>query len=81
MAGRVADAAPPCVAVEASMPERDRDHERMDRLEEAVLFAERRLDLLHEEMLACSARLEKLSARIAALELAGVEPEDEPDGG
>jgi hypothetical protein len=46
------------------------DAQRLTRLEEALLFAEHRLDQLHHEMLAASARLERVSLRLAAVERA-----------
>ncbi len=52
------------------MPASSGESERVTRLEEAVLFAERRLEQVHEEVLACSRRLDGALARLAALERA-----------
>ncbi|MBK7405498.1 MAG: hypothetical protein IPJ41_12920 [Phycisphaerales bacterium] len=50
--------------------------ERLTRLEEATLFAERRLDELHEEVLGLSGLLAALAARVSRLEQS---PRDEPE--
>jgi uncharacterized coiled-coil protein SlyX len=64
-----------------------RESERWTRLEESVLFAERRLDELHEQVLEVSARLEALGRRLREVEGAvgrladpGPEGEDGPPG-
>ena len=44
------------------------DADRVMGLEEASLFAERRLDELHEQVLALSGRLEMLARRLERLE-------------
>ncbi|MFG0244212.1 MAG: hypothetical protein ACF8R9_15630 [Phycisphaerales bacterium JB054] len=52
-------------------------------LEEAALFAERRIDELHEQVLALSGRLEMLARRFERLERVVVElrSASEPEGG
>ena len=48
----------------------DRVSDRIMGLEEAALFAERRIDELHEQVLALSGRLEMLARRFERLERA-----------
>ena len=56
------------------------DDERVMRLEEAVLFCERRVEELAEQVLALSGRVETLAARLGSVEhlLGRVALEDEP---
>lgn len=46
------------------------DGERLMRLEESLLFADRRLDELHEQVLLLLGRVEALTARVAGVERA-----------
>lgn len=57
----------------------DAVHERLNRLEEAALFADRRLDELHEEVLTLAGRLDALAARLARFEQASTPPPDPAD--
>ncbi|MCC7388778.1 MAG: hypothetical protein IT431_08410 [Phycisphaerales bacterium] len=59
------------------------DGERATRLEEAVLFGERRVEELAEQVLALSGRVEALSRRLGAVEMlmGRVLAEDEPPEG
>lgn len=62
------------------------DADRLTGLEEASLFAERRIDELHEQVLALSGRLEMLGRRLERLErsldaLGASRGEDEGEGG
>lgn len=64
------------------MAEHDADADRITRLEEALLFSERRTDQLHEEVLGLSALLGRVIARVSALERQTLlqSPDAEPDG-
>jgi hypothetical protein len=59
------------------------DGERATRLEEAVLFCERRVEELAEQVLALSGRVEALSRRLGAVEkvMGRVLVDDEPPEG
>jgi len=63
--------------------DQDAHADRITRLEEALLFAERRLDQLHEEVLGLAGAVERVSTRLAALErhTLAQSPADDPEPG
>jgi hypothetical protein len=61
--------------------DQDAHADRITRLEEALLFAERRVDELHEEVLGLGGKLERVAGRLAALERHALVQSPEADGG
>jgi hypothetical protein len=62
------------------MAEQSNESERLTRLEEATLFSERRLDELHEEVLALSKLVDALGSRLRAIELARLSEAEDASG-
>jgi len=57
------------------------DPERVTRLEEAILFAERRIDELHTEVLRIGTKLDSLGTRLASLERLVIRAGEAPQEG